>query len=372
MADDITSATDPDPDAPYLADAGTSSDAAASSDSTTSSDVAPPVSPVSEEYKKQIDEQIAEQKRINQESLDHIDTYQKQLAPIIERYQKDLAQPMPQAPTAAPAYPLPPSEIRERQDMGNAALGYMAVAFPLAMLLGRRGRNAGWYALGALGEGMQAVIKGQNARAATAMERYKESVALVQKQSEAAYKQYAAIMENRKMGLDQKLGLMQTVAGVYKAHEIMDAARSKNIDRITGLLTKVENAVNKQHPEAAAKAALTMASKLFNTKDGQAYNSFIHDKLGYFADPRIDDGTSLEERIKRFAEADKVYPFHKFLHQEEFRRKQESQAVKEIDPKTGQLRYRYKPEGEGEGEGETDQDAQSAELDRLFGKKKVQ
>lgn len=331
-----------------------------------------PVAPTDEEYRKQQEYMLKERERITNAALAHMKAHNDALLPLQTAYIKELSARPPAPPAPTPA-PLPPNERLGRQHMGNAALGYMAVALPLAMLLGRRGRNAGWYALGALGEGMSAVVKGQDARAARLMEQYKEAVRLHQEQSQEAYKHYAEIMANNRTTLQQKLAQIQTLSGVYQGQEMFDAARTDNTDKVIEILGKMQELVYKRHPEAAAKAGFAAGGMLFNTEAGKAFRAMVIEKEGFDPDPRVDDGTPGPERMKRSQELMTKYHFPTFVEQYNWRKKGLSKLAGQINPKTRKPYTEQEAEraaaAGGEGEG-TDQSALEAEFDKFFGPKK--
>lgn len=282
---------------------------------------------------------------LQKQSKQKADEYDRRMSPMYEAMEKQIAQPLPQMPTPT-AYQQQPDYQENRRHMGKAALGFLAVAVPLAIVFGSRGGGYSAGAMGGLAQGINAVIHGYD-------DQFKESMASFQKHNEMIHEEYQQrlstyknILSDRDMRLNQKMGLIGVVAKQYHDGQLGRAAEMKQYEEMLKNLENKEKLL-KDHTKATQKTTNNIYKAADKDKDWIEYRVMMQQRYGY------DPGD--ESHPENFRQAQKDYPFTKF--------KDKLKKEGKTDPKTGDTGTLY----EGGSSSDVDKQVDDA-LSQFFNK----
>jgi len=231
--------------------------------------------------------------------------YEAKAAPMYERlqqsiqdYQKTLQQQPPQAPQLQSQAAWTAQQNQLNQDANKARFTYLAVALPLAIILGARGRGASWAAMGAFGQGLTALQQGLTDKANQRYKDWQEANKELIDNYDLKMQQYKAVLENRKLSIEAQTTMINAIAA---ANNDSSLNRLKTISEIQKNLEGKEAAGEKAKQEFE-RLRQQYLYHMGETAEGQAYRAKVQRDFGY-------DPYESEEARKQ---ADKDEPFDKF------------------------------------------------------------
>jgi hypothetical protein len=254
------------------------------------------------ENQSQLDYALKQYDALSKQTQAHIDTYQQKSQEALRMQQEYLMQqdqaigepPRPQAPPAGP------DQQAERKRQVMSTLGYMAVAIPLAFLLGRKGGYAASAAMSAFGMGLQQLVKGQKEESDSTFARWLKQSELAANAGREQLNYYKEVLANKRLNTDSKMKLMGMIAQSYEDPVLADQARLKNQQGVINNLEKTEQALNKYRASVPK-----IAGGVFNKGDmAQMYRQIYWQKFNH--DPGLPEYR--EEAAKR-------YPFSQFVEE---------------------------------------------------------
>lgn len=217
------------------------------------------------------------------------------LAPMYEQLQKSMSEPLPQMPKLQ-AIPQAPDQQANAQALEKGRLTYLAIALPLAFMLGRKGRNASWLALGAFGQGLAELGKQNQGAANEQYQRWQEAVKNVQAQNKEQMDQYKEILENRKLTLDQQMSLIGVIAQQYGNTVLHEDTQAKNATAMGTHLGQQEEKA-RQFDEKTKELSRHFLEFGKNNPEGAAYKSFMETKYGIDPYASEDDYNKAQEKF---------------------------------------------------------------------------
>ena len=249
-----------------------------------------------------------------------------------QQKQRLLSEPMPKMPSfeemfSPGPYGGPPAQTQALtpQQQGfkfGHFLAYSAVAYPLALLSGKRGQAA-WNAMEAAGIGMNGIASGNRGQANAAGVLWKEQNDEALKWGDARLRYYEKIIQNRNTDLKEKLELAETMATFYKDKVTADIAASGEWDKFIGHLGKLETVLNNAHKVRAAHEMAIMTDLGL----GPEMKAYVQQMYTQNKDLRA--GLQSEdpaEYMKAYDEGVTRFPFKKF-HEAKLK-EQEQQKLK--------------------------------------------
>lgn len=243
------------------------------------------------------------------------------MAPYYENLQKSLQeyqQTLQQQPPQAPQLQQPTYNQQSVQDMNKQRFQYLAIALPLAVILGARGRGASWAAMGAFGQGLTSLIQGQNEKADKQYHNWQEANKEMIQDYDLKMQQYRTVLENRKLSLEAQTQMINAIAA---ANGDSNLARIKTMAEIQKNLEQKETAGEKAKRESDKIDKQTLAH-MSESPEGQAYTSKIEAMGG-------EDPYSSYENKKK---AEKLLPFSEFHKQ--YTQEQTQDKTKKTDTPT--------------------------------------
>jgi hypothetical protein len=220
--------------------------------------------------------------------------YQKAMIPLYKQAEAMIKEPMPQMPQP-PEYAPPPSLQQNRRQLGTSALQYLAIALPLAAMMGSKGGWAMAGAWGGLGKGLSALVQGNQ-------DQYDQSLknwAAINDHASAKFhdqqETYRSILANRKYTQSQMMDLIGMVSKQYGDKQLADAANIKNWQGMMKSLMDRQKA-EQQFEEKRAKI-LTDIEKATGTNDSKNYRMDFEQKYGF--DPFKYPRTKREDALVR-------------------------------------------------------------------------
>lgn len=236
------------------------------------------------------------------------------LAPLYEQLQKSMEQPLPQMPKLQ-ALPQAPDQRANAQALEKGRMEYLAIALPLAFMLGRKGRNASWLAMGAFGQGLAQLGQQNHAAAQEQYKNWQEAVKNVQEQNKEQMDQYKEILENRKLTLEQQMSLIGVIAQQYGNTVLHEDTQAKNATQMGYHLAQQEEKAKQfdQKTEDLKRHWLEFGK---NNPEGAAYQSFMKTKYGIDPYASQDDYDEAQKKFS-FNKWDAEYQHQKATHGDE-------------------------------------------------------
>lgn len=239
----------------------------------------------------------------------HMDAWRSTNEALSKGLEQQLQQPLPEVPQPAQVNP-PPDLKQQQQKQGLRALGFAAVAIPLAMIFGRRGHMASWNALGALGAGLKAFKRADDARMHEAYDQWSVNAQYAKQQAQERLQYYKEILQHQELGISRQMDLMKLVAQRFHDPVMEDQAEAKSLQGVLNNLAKKEQLLQKygRAQKAVGDASL---DNLRKSEMGREYQGLIMGEGGQ------DPYSSMEA----WRAAQKLYPWKKFMEE---RKKAES------------------------------------------------
>jgi hypothetical protein len=241
--------------------------------------------------------------------------YQKAMIPLYKQAEALVKEPMPQM-SQPPEYAPPPSLQQNRRQLGTSALQYLAIALPLAAMMGSKGGWAMAGAWGGLGKGLSALVQGNQ-------DQYDQSLknwASINDRASAKFhdqqETYKSILANRKYTQSQMMDLIGMVSKQYGDKQLADAANIKNWQGMMKSLMDRQKA--EQTFEEKRGKILTDIEKATGTSDSKNYKMEFEQRFGF--DPFKYPRTKQEDAAVR------KFPFSAFLDSKKTKKQDESKT----------------------------------------------
>lgn len=183
------------------------------------------------------------------------DAKEKELAPRYERLEKTLEAGNP-APPKEQKLEAPPNP----QDYHKYSQEFLAAAAILGAVAGRFTRAGGTAALNAFSGAIKGWKEGNLQAYEEAMKQWQESTQRTIQNNKIVMDQYKAVLENKKINIDQQMAAIQLIATKYQDKITFDAAAAKNYTMVAQVYEKNQQYTDKM--EASAK-------KIQDAKDRQ-------------------------------------------------------------------------------------------------------
>jgi hypothetical protein len=216
---------------------------------------------------------------LQKQSKQKADEYDRRMSPMYAEMEKQIAQPLPQMPMPT-AYQQQPDYQENRRHMGKAAMGFLAVAIPLAIAFGARGGGYSAGAMGGLAQGINNVIHGYDDQFKESMASFQQHNQMIHQEYEDRLNTYKQILNDRGMKLNQKMGLIDIVAKQYHDGQLARDAQSGQYEKMLSNLENKEKLL-KDHGKQTQKATNNLYSAMQKDKDWTDYRIFIQGKYGY-------------------------------------------------------------------------------------------
>jgi hypothetical protein len=207
------------------------------------------------------------------DSEKQIEDNNKRLQPLYEKLNQSLSQPLPQLPQFQQV-PSPPSQQQLDQRLNKGRFEYLAIGLPLAYLLGRRGKNAAFYAMGAFGQGLTQLQQNNMQGAREMFSTWQEAAKYAQEENTQRLDMYRLVLENQKLNLGQQTALIENISRQLNDPPMQRLAAAKDFIGITNELAKAEQTGN-EWTKKTDEFTIGTLDKMATTSEGQAYRSAV-------------------------------------------------------------------------------------------------
>lgn len=194
---------------------------------------------------------------------------QKRLQPLYDKLNESLAQPLPQMPQFQQV-PQPPSQEQVNQRLNQGRFSYLAIGLPLALILGSRGKNAAWAAMGAFGQGLAQLQQNNVSGAREMFQTWQESAKYAQEENQQRLDLYKLVLENRNLNLNQQSSLIENISRQMIDPYMNRMAQAKDMVGMTNEIAKAEGLGNKWTQETDKQTANHLEAESA-TPEGQSY-----------------------------------------------------------------------------------------------------
>jgi hypothetical protein len=253
---------------------------------------------------------VAEGHRLMKESEDHIQAWQGKTQPYYDQYEKALKE-SPPPPPQYQQYQPPPTVEANRKNLFTSLLHFAAIAVPLAVAFGHKGGRAGWAAIGALGHGLENLMKGNEAQYKDSMEQWRYQNEQIRETNTQKMDMYKNVLANKKLSMDQQMDLIGVISKQFGDEKLHDATKIKDWQHTYDNLLKKEGALQK-HKEWEQKEYPTLQKQLGKDKEMLEYRQIFKDRHGF--DPYPDDEGALSSDQKKQRGTDSFEKWQKEEH----------------------------------------------------------
>lgn len=147
-----------------------------------------------------------------------------------------------------------PKEPQANQ-LGQGAMEFMQIATVLGALAGARGRGNATAALNAFGAAVKGFAQGDKEMFDAKTEEWKQASERLKYENQTKLDQYEAIMNNKKLQMDQMMTMVQTVAAQYGDEKTFNMAERKDYGTVAMMLQR-----EKQFQLSFANSQVRMAA----------------------------------------------------------------------------------------------------------------
>jgi len=159
---------------------------------------------------------------------------ESEMRPLVEGVKKTVATPLPKMPHEQPVPPAPQAPDKS----GQAATDWLQATLVLSAIAGAFSRNSATVALNAFAGAINGFKAGQIEKFNEDYKAWKAASERTIANNKIVTDQYQAVLQNRKISLDEQMAQIQIVATQYKDRIMFEASASKSYTMVAQLLEK--------------------------------------------------------------------------------------------------------------------------------------